>query len=488
MGELPWVDPIAPAAHQAAEALLQQLGALNGAGALTPLGRRLSALPLHPRLGRMLVEAARLGVLGPACEVAAALDEDLEPPRGPSPHAAPTHGAESDLGLLRRLVRGAPHAQRVAQTLRRAVGASAAENTRDKAQAPRASAGDVEDALARAALAGFGDRVGRRLPPLGPRPGELPVAMARGGPGVLAAGSQARTHAFVVALRADVRVAAPHAQTRAPGPARPHIRWAVDVPAEVLLDAAGPWVQAEEERSFDAARGRVLCRERLTYDGLTLVEEVRPEADPARALPTLAEAFWRTPGAQPAFVATLAALTARLRLAAELLPALQLGDAADIEAAVRAAVDAALAAWAQGGASLNALEPEALWPAAREALPPNYGRALREAVPESVSLPHGKRLHVTYGDGAPPFVESYLQDFFGAAEGPALAQGRLPLVVHLWGPNRRALQVTRDLASFWREHYPKLRPALARRYPKHVWPLDPANARPPPPRQRPNRR
>ena len=172
------------------------------------------------------------------------------------------------------------------------------------------------------------------------------------------------------------------------------------------------------------------------------------------------------------------ALAVRLRLAAHLAPELGLGPQDAAADHVRTAVDAALGAWLQEGASLRALDPEALLAAARAALPPACTRALREWAPDHVMLPHGKRLAITYGEGAPPYVQSYLQDFFGAATGPTVAGGRLPLVVHLWGPNRRALQVTKDLAGFWREHYPKLRPALARRYPRHAWPDEPATARP----------
>lgn len=464
---LPFVDPVPPAAQAGAEELLRQLGALDASGAITAQGRRLAALPVHPRLGRMLLEAERLGVVEAASEVATALAEDLAPLPGGRPDAA--HGANGDLSLLRRLVHAAPHARRVAQGLRRALAAGRGS----RAHSPRPL--DPDAALAAAARAGFADRVGRRLPPLGPRPGELALAMARGGPALLAAGSQARGHPFVVALRAEVRGGG----VAAPGPVRPHVRWAVDLSAEALLEAGEPWVRADEASSFDAGRDRVMRHERLTYDGLTLLEEVRPETDPTRALPALREAFWRGPGALPAFTAACEALAVRLRLAAQLAPEQGLGPQDAVADEVRTAVDAALGAWLQNGASLRALDAEALLAAARAALPPACIRALHTWTPDHVVLPHGKRLAITYGEGAPPFVESYLQDFFGAATGPAVAGGRLPLVVHLWGPNRRALQVTKDLAGFWREHYPKLRPALARRYPRHAWPEDPASARPP---------
>jgi ATP-dependent helicase HrpB len=84
----------------------------------------------------------------------------------------------------------------------------------------------------------------------------------------------------------------------------------------------------------------------------------------------------------------------------------------------------------------------------------------------------------------PPWVESRLQDFFGAVRGPAVGAGRVPLVLHLLAPNQRAVQVTTDLAGFWERHYPALRRELMRRYPRHAWPEDPTTARPPEPRGR----
>jgi ATP-dependent helicase HrpB len=76
-------------------------------------------------------------------------------------------------------------------------------------------------------------------------------------------------------------------------------------------------------------------------------------------------------------------------------------------------------------------------------------------------------------------VASRLQDFFGLREGPRVADGRVPLVLHLLAPNQRAVQVTTDLAGFWERHYPAIRRELMRRYPRHPWPEDPTTAAPP---------
>jgi ATP-dependent helicase HrpB len=89
-----------------------------------------------------------------------------------------------------------------------------------------------------------------------------------------------------------------------------------------------------------------------------------------------------------------------------------------------------------------------------------------------VTLSGGRQATVHYEPGKDPWIESRLQDFFGMTAGPRICRGRLELTLHLLAPNRRAVQVTKDLAGFWERHYPALRRELARRYPKHAWPED----------------
>jgi ATP-dependent helicase HrpB len=140
-----------------------------------------------------------------------------------------------------------------------------------------------------------------------------------------------------------------------------------------------------------------------------------------------------------------------------------------------------LADMCEGRSSFAELRRADLLAHLRAALPPESLAALERLAPEHVTLPGGRRLPVGYALDRPPWVESRLQDFFGSITGPAVVQGRVPLVLHLLAPNHRAVQVTTDLAGFWARHYPELRNALMRRYPKHAWPEDPRHAAPPPP-------
>jgi ATP-dependent helicase HrpB len=115
------------------------------------------------------------------------------------------------------------------------------------------------------------------------------------------------------------------------------------------------------------------------------------------------------------------------------------------------------------------------------------GRAVIEQVaPERVTLASGRAARVEYEDGKAPWIESYLQDFFGTKASPRA--GRVPLVLHLLAPNKRAVQVTTDLPGFWERHYPGIRKELMRKYPRHAWPEDTSVAVPARPARPPRRR
>ena len=101
-------------------------------------------------------------------------------------------------------------------------------------------------------------------------------------------------------------------------------------------------------------------------------------------------------------------------------------------------------------------------------------RRIDEIAPTHVQLPSGHRARIEYHDGRPPSVASRLQDFFGMKQTPTVARGAVPLVVQLLAPNRRPVQVTTDLVSFWENLYPQVRKELSRRYPRHPWPENPA--------------
>ena len=103
---------------------------------------------------------------------------------------------------------------------------------------------------------------------------------------------------------------------------------------------------------------------------------------------------------------------------------------------------------------------------------------MERLAPTHITVPSGHRRRVDYRPGEPPVLAVKLQELFGLERTPAVCDGKVPVLLHLLSPAGRPIQVTRDLASFWKNTYPEVRKELKGRYPKHPWPDDPWNARP----------
>ena len=456
-----WFEAPPAAALQAAEDLLFRLGARAPDGALTELGRRLLSFPVHPRLGRILVEGERRGVAPEAARAAAVLSERPSRPGpglGGARRPVATLSARSDvleqmesLGSGERARGGAAQAvERTARQLSRAV------NGRH-----RAPPADREDALLLALLAGFPDRVARRRKPHAPE-----LVLSGGGSAVLDPASVVQEPMLLLALDAEQRT----------GPRGPEVRVRVAsaLEPEWLLELFPEQLTDEDRLVFSEDSGRVERLTRLAYGAVTLEERCIP-AEPSEATEAVLADALRSRGLAAAIdTARLDALRARLELARSLFP----------EAHWPEVDEAGLATvLARGRRSLAEVREADLSSELLAALSPESARLLARELPERVTLPGGRSIPVHYLSGQPPWIASRLQDFFGMREGPALARGRVPLVLHLLAPNQRAVQVTQDLAGFWSRHYPSLRRELGRRYPRHAWPEDPLHAPPPTPRR-----
>jgi ATP-dependent helicase HrpB len=216
-------------------------------------------------------------------------------------------------------------------------------------------------------------------------------------------------------------------------------------------------VREEREAVWTGSRVEIVAR--LRYGQLVLDESRRPpgpsDAEAAGAVLARA-ALERGP---ESFAPGLERWLARVGFVGRTFP--------DAGIAVPDAADA-LAAACRGAASLDGID---LMAALRAGLTPAQQKLLAEMAPDRVTLRAGRAPVVDYA-GAPS-IASRLQDFFGMTRTPAVAGGRVPLVLHLLAPNGRDVQVTTDLDGFWTRHYPAIRKELMRRYPKHRWPEDP---------------
>lgn len=523
-GAFEWFEPPPVPAAEAARTLLGRLGAVDAAGAITPLGRRLLALPLHPRQARLAVEAAERGAAAGGALLAALLGErDLRdrgaagkvPPTGPSDLLELASLFEEaargrfDPERCRRLGVSAGAAQavdRARRQIERALRSANHAGLRRAGSSPRGPAYDggapallapsrarlgdglarldagapastsselaTEQALLMATLAAYPDRVARRRTPGGDE-----VVLAGGGSARLDPASVVREAELLVAVDAEARRG-----ERRPGGAQggsraeARVRVASLVTQEMLLDLFPDALVYDEALGWNAQAERVEATERLRYEDLVLEETRAQRPDPALVAARLLEEA-RTRGAR-AFApeGALDLLVARLSLVARHAPALGLeppGEA-DLEAALRDGCE--------GRRSFSELREADLPGLLLGRLPGAVRAALDRLAPERITLPGGRGVPVHYQADRPPFIESRLQDFFGLAAGPAVAGGAVPLTLHLLAPNLRAVQVTTDLAGFWERHYPALRRELGRRYPRHAWPEDPRHATPPPPR------
>ena len=494
---LDWFEPPPPAALQAADALLSRLGALDAAGAVTPMGRRLLRLPLHPRQARLVVEAADRGLLEHGCLLASLIAErdvrrssgarrlaeagpigDVDPaalsPWGfldPIEAAEAVHAALADrsprdaarrLGLepstMDAVVRARDQLLRLARGVR--LGGKAAPTE------------PVRTALSKALLAAWPDRIGRVRRAAARGRGGSEFVLATGGTADLPDAALLPEGELLVAVDAAQRVGA---ADRSDGRGSSLlVRMAVPVTEDWLFELFLDAVRETEEVRFNPATERVEATRRVTFEGLVLEERPWATPDPDRVASALADAargrgltFFRGPSED------VDGFLARVSFLAAHRPDLELPPFDD------ATLARVLADLCRGRRSFADLRAAGVLGALNNHLDRAQRRALGELAPESVRLPAGRSLKIEYSLDAPPSVASRLQDFFGLDRGPAVLGGALPLLVHLRSPAGRDVQVTTDLPGFWAREYPALARELRRRYPRHAWPDDPVHARPP---------
>jgi ATP-dependent helicase HrpB len=347
---------------------------------------------------------------------------------------------------------GAQNVLRAAEQLYRLV---------DVPLAPRAD--DPETALRRALLEAFPDRLARL------RPGSQDRGTMVGGRGVrLDGGSRVRHEPFFLAI--DINDDGGEASVRQASAVEPG--WLLED------ELAATNVRRVEELLFSPARRQVEARLRTCWNDLVIDETPVPIRDPAAAAAVLArEALPLLPRLLPAADTAAGSFLARARWLAGAAPDLGLPPLGEADLARE------LPAICLG---LRSLDEIALadWLSRLHALVGHDRIAeVERLAPAHLELPTGKRYRLAYEPGNSPILAVRIQELFGVRETPRIAGGRVPVLLHLLGPNHRPQQVTSDLASFWKSTYADVRKELRRRYPKHSWPDDPLTAPPAKPRR-----
>ncbi|WP_019996019.1 ATP-dependent helicase HrpB [Aureimonas ureilytica] len=436
---LPFLDPPPAPAVAEARLLLEELGAVDEGGRLTPAGETLRLLPLGPRLARMVAGAAAGETRRLAARIAVLLSE---------------HGlGGTDTDLTERLRRWAT------ERSPRAKGANdLAARIARSAQTP----GEIETDEPGALLAlAYPDR----------------IAIARGGRGQFVltngrGGALEETHALAREPALVVADLGGLAQPNAPGRVG-RIRAAAPLSREALERLMAERIREEDVVVFDPGSRSVRARRVRRLGRATLSEATLPLPADGRVTAALLAGLRRLGAGALPFGKEGARLLQRLRFLAQAdntWPSF--GDDALLED-----LEDWLGPFLPGVASLDAIEPGMLSEGLLSRLPPGEVRRLDTLAPTHFTAPTGASHPIRYEpDG--PVLAIRVQELFGLTAHPRVAGGRWPLTLELLSPAHRPIQITRDLPGFWAGSWADVRADLRGRYPRHPWPEDPASAAP----------
>jgi ATP-dependent helicase HrpB len=448
---LPWLDPPPAEALAEARALLQRLGALTADHRITAHGRALLALGVHPRLGHMLLAARASGddcLLATACRIAV-LAEERDPLRD-----------ADDARLETRLALFEPAAARTGPAGR----------------------------LARQA-----ERLGSRLCRLPGGTGTLPRPQSAGGLVALAwperiAQARGGRGSFRLASGRGARLAEGDALAVAPWLAVARLK---DEAREARIQLAAPVAPGELEALFpdaivettvagwDAREEAVVARSERRLDALVLTRRPLARPDPEALRSGLLAGIRQLGLAALPWTDTSTDLRQRLGFARHWDPEGGWPEVSDL--ALLEGLDDWLGPWLDGLSRRTQLARIDLDAALAGLVGWRERQRLDAFAPTHIGVAGGRRVRVDYGDPAQPRVAVRLQHCLGLPDIPRIGGGRVPLLVALLSPAGRPVQLTRDLAGFWRGSYAEVRRELRGRYPKHDWPEDPlAAARSPP--------
>ncbi len=438
-GQLTFLDsPPVPALNEA-RALLRDLGALDDAHRITAEGRQLRQLPLPPRLGRMLIDASRSGNASLAAEICVLLTE-----RG-------LGGDAPDLDMrLDQFRRDRSARANAARDMAKRFAAQAA------ALEPHAHDESIEASPGILLALAFPDRIARR----------------RSGPSFTLANGRGASVDATSALAREAFIAIGEMTGTA---ANSRILLAARLREDDLERHFSERISVDDEIAFDSASASLRARRRRRLGDLVLAEQtlrVVPSSDTAAILTDGIAALGlnRLPWSKA---------LSQWRDRVNFLRASEGEEWPDLS---DTGLIAARADWLipmlHDKIALSDLSASELSDALMSLLPWNMRRRLDAEAPPYFETPAGSSIAIDYEAEEGPKISVRVQEMFGLAKHPALAGGRVPLVVELLSPAHRPVQVTRDLPGFWTGSYAAVRADMRGQYPKHPWPDDPMNAPP----------
>ncbi len=462
----PWVEAPETKSFLRARQLLQDLGALDHHQALTVTGRRMASFPAHPRFARMLLSAHELGCVRAAALIAALsqsrgillrsegkrMDETREDILGGE--------AESDFFILMRAWRFAQRHQFDPQRCRTLGihGGSAREvaGTLDQLLRLSERAGlDIaekpagSEAIQRCILTGFSDQLARRIDQ-----GTLRCRLIHQRTGELARESIVR--------KSDLFVAGEIREVQSRDELRVLLSQATAVEESWLRDAFPDDFSEGTETLFDPNLRRVVTRRTRLFRDLVLDYKEQDSTDAEASSRLLAEEVLSGRCPLKGWDDAVEQWFVRLNCLRGWMPELEL-PAADDEG--RRAIVSQLC---HGAFTYKAIKDVDVWPALRAWLSPQAQRWLDQFAPERLELPGGRKARIIYTIESSPMTAARIQDLYGVTN-LTVAKGRVPVTIQILAPNQRPVQITTNLANFWKESYPKIKQELQRKYPRHEW-------------------
>ncbi|MGB5397826.1 MAG: ATP-dependent helicase HrpB [Gammaproteobacteria bacterium] len=452
---LRWIDP-PPAPHVAqARDLLMQLGALDHESRITPHGKAMAQWGVHPRLAHMLLRAKAIGAGALACDVAAILsDRDIF--RG-------TVERESDLQLRVDAMRdraGRDQASRD-QTSRNSTIDNSALRQAQQASAQYqqqlslgAQSSPEDSQLLGVVLAwAYPDRIGRR------RDNSSRYLLSNGRGAILNEGDALSTHEYIVAAHLD-------------GAREARIFLAAGIHREHLLHYHADNIVPHSLVQWDDRQACVQARVQQRIGEVVIDDAALQDVDPDAVLAALLEGIRLRGLACLPWNDAARALQARMQFMHQQLDP---GWPDVSEAALLVALENWLQPYLANMSRLSHLARLDLSAILLAQLSWQQQQQLDQLVPTHISVPSGSRIRVDYSH-FPPVLAVRLQEMFGLADTPRIAQGKIAVLLHLLSPAQRPVQITQDLAGFWQSSYHDVKKDLKGRYPKHHWPDDPLQA------------
>ena len=433
---------------------------------ITPLGRRMLAFPAHPRYARMLLAAHELGCVPAVVQIAAltqgrgllrrAEGKQMQEDRD----AALGENADSDFFVHLRALRFAAERNFNPQTCRPlGIHAPAAREASALAEQFLRIAKDEgldtaaretsADALQRCVLAGFPDMVALRLDA-----GTLRCALVHGRKGVLDRESVVTTPLLVASEVREVEIR---------GGVETLLTLATGIKEEWLRELFPDGFRETTEVFFDSTLRRVIAKTQTRFHDLVLRSGQSDKVPLEQAAALLAREAEAGTCPLKLWDNAVEQWILRLNQLADWFPEYELPKLGDDDRRML------LEQICHGAVSYKDIKERAVWPLVKSWLSPVQQQLLDDQAPERIELPNGRKAKVIYAPGTAPHIAARIQDLYGVTGELRIAAHRIPLVIQVLAPNHRPIQITQNLATFWKDSYPKIKQELQRKYPRHEW-------------------